>query len=144
MVEKQLQLELRMAFAMIDAPVAGLDRPEKIPLLICHAEVQPRQHDFPIWQTRDHAQQAADGGGGCGDARRYDKAGRRIVPPAPGKAVEHQVAPGHRIGLAQDRKSVVEGKSVSVCVDLGWRRLIKKKKDKKWTNRMLTTKHTTI
>src|SRR3546814_6461898 len=31
----------------------------------------------------------------------YDKAGRRIVPPAPGKAVEHQVAPGHRIGLAQ-------------------------------------------
>src|SRR3546814_20482601 len=38
MVEKQLQLELRMAFAMIDAPVAGLARPETIPLLICPAE----------------------------------------------------------------------------------------------------------
>src|SRR3546814_13857609 len=28
-----------------------------------------------------------------------------------------------------DRKSVVEGKSVSVCVDLGGRRIMKKKKD---------------
>src|SRR3546814_19325125 len=31
-------------------------------------------------------------------------------------------------GLRQDRKSVVEGKSVSVRVDLGGRRIIKKKK----------------
>src|SRR3546814_21075442 len=31
--------------------------------------------------------------------------------------------------LGQDRKSVVEGKSVSVRVDLGGRRIIKKKKD---------------
>src|SRR3546814_20292737 len=33
--------------------------------------------------------------------------------------------------LLQDRKSVVEGKSVSVRVDLGGRRIIKKKKKKK-------------
>src|SRR3546814_13690371 len=33
-----------------------------------------------------------------------------------------------------DRKSVVEGKSVSVRVDLGGRRIIKKKKTKTYTN----------
>src|SRR3546814_12553578 len=34
-------------------------------------------------------------------------------------------------GLIRDRKSVVEGKSVSVRVDLGGRRIIKKKKTKR-------------
>src|SRR3546814_15032168 len=33
------------------------------------------------------------------------------------------------LGKGQDRKSVVEGKSVSVRVDLGGRRIIKKKKE---------------
>src|SRR3546814_19722073 len=33
------------------------------------------------------------------------------------------------LAIAQDRKSVVEGKSVSVRVDLGGRRILKKKKE---------------
>src|SRR3546814_15021147 len=33
-----------------------------------------------------------------------------------------------RISRQTDRKSVGSGKSVSVCVDIGWRRFIKKKK----------------
>src|SRR3546814_11901503 len=37
---------------------------------------------------------------------------------------------GFEDGEAADRKSVVEGKRVSVRVDLGGRRIIKKKKDK--------------
>src|SRR3546814_4196466 len=39
-----------------------------------------------------------------------------------------------RLDRARDRKSVVSGKSVSVRVDLGGRRLIKKKKDKNRTH----------
>src|SRR3546814_20322669 len=35
---------------------------------------------------------------------------------------------GHAVGLVLDRKSVVSGKSVSVRVDLGGRRILKKKK----------------
>src|SRR3546814_21134058 len=38
------------------------------------------------------------------------------------------------IGTAPDRKSVVSGKSVSVRVDLGGRRIIKKKKTRNNTN----------
>src|SRR3546814_13106003 len=38
--------------------------------------------------------------------------------------------PAARLEIARDRKSVVEGKSVSVRVDLGGRRIIKKKKKK--------------
>src|SRR3546814_13709589 len=42
------------------------------------------------------------------------------------------VAPGKRqIGVGEDRKSVVEGKSGSVSVDLGGCRFIKKKKKNK-------------
>src|SRR3546814_13580124 len=37
------------------------------------------------------------------------------------------------ISKRADRKSVVEGKSVSVCVDLGGRRILKKKKKKQQT-----------
>src|SRR3546814_14601297 len=39
---------------------------------------------------------------------------------------EHFV-PAFEKGMAEDRKSVVEGKSVSVRVDLGGRRILKKK-----------------
>src|SRR3546814_14861966 len=67
---------------------------------------------------------------------RCHRAGRQCA------AVHHVASPGHsrtggsggiRAGkpahpLPRDRKSVVEGKSVSVRVDLGWRRIIKKKK----------------
>src|SRR3546814_13734979 len=58
--------------------------------------------------------------------------------PAPAP-LRHQ-APRHRrrsasyvSGRSRDRKSVVSGKSVSVRVDLGGRRTIKKKKKKKQT-----------
>src|SRR3546814_15538592 len=39
------------------------------------------------------------------------------------------------VGVIADRKSVVEGKSVSVRVDLGGRRIIKKKKKKQMTRK---------
>src|SRR3546814_12634461 len=42
-----------------------------------------------------------------------------------GRGIDIGVDPG--LGLLGDRKSVVEGKSVSVRVDLGGRRIIKKK-----------------
>src|SRR3546814_12139968 len=49
------------------------------------------------------------------------------------------VVPIGQFDLPRDRKSVVQGKSVSVRVDLGGRRIIKKKtKDRKNTK---TTKH---
>src|SRR3546814_16556960 len=40
---------------------------------------------------------------------------------------EHGIDAGEAAGAPQDRKSVGEGKSVSVRVDLGGRRLLKKK-----------------
>src|SRR3546814_14444668 len=43
-------------------------------------------------------------------------------------------------GRARDRKSVVEGKSVSVRVDLGGRRIIKNKKSKELEHIHRTTK----
>src|SRR3546814_17781764 len=43
-----------------------------------------------------------------------------------------QTQRGHFDRQTEDRKSVVEGKSVSVRVDLGGRRIIKKKKKKKY------------
>src|SRR3546814_16375930 len=47
----------------------------------------------------------------------------RLAPPT--RASMAPMAYGFRL---PDRKGVVEGKSVSVRVDLGWRRIIKKKK----------------
>src|SRR3546814_19191245 len=45
-----------------------------------------------------------------------------------GTVLRQALALGHReIGFDLDRKSVVEGKSVEVSVDLGGRRIIKKK-----------------
>src|SRR3546814_11938437 len=59
-------------------------------------------------------------------------------PPLPASAPRRAGDPalrGHRIGVdvpaRADRTSVVEGKSVSVRVDLGCRRIIKKKQSKK-------------
>src|SRR3546814_17642677 len=50
-------------------------------------------------------------------------------------AVDHVELADHRLQLgARDRKSVVEGKSVSVRVDLGGRRIIKKKTIEKANN----------
>src|SRR3546814_12338688 len=58
------------------------------------------------------------------------KRGAAVLDPEPGGAAR-EVA-GHRI---EDRKSVVSGKSVSVRVDLGGRRILKKKNTKhtRWT-----------
>src|SRR3546814_16586910 len=45
-----------------------------------------------------------------------------------GESMVSRARDASKVALAQDRKSVVEGKSVSVRVDLGGRRIIKKKK----------------
>src|SRR5213594_5168124 len=44
---------------------------------------------------------------------------------------------------ARDRKSVVSGKSVNACVDLGGRRVIKKKKNRiaKWESHLPDAEH---
>src|SRR3546814_17966728 len=46
-------------------------------------------------------------------------------------AVKCDLAPEERIGPAGDRKTLVTGKSVSVRVDHGGRRILKKKKNRK-------------
>src|SRR3546814_11295351 len=59
-----------------------------------------------------------------GDGRLFEDRLQRPAQPF----VRHRGQPGKRRRLALDRKSVVEGKSVSVSVDLGGRRHSKKKK----------------
>src|SRR3546814_15480293 len=67
--------------------------------------------------------------------RGWSRRRRRIEFAAPVDRVDIDAEriPAERIGIAgrldQERKSVVEGKSVSVRVDPGGRRLIKQKKD---------------
>src|SRR3546814_16787839 len=51
---------------------------------------------------------------------------QRVGEPA--ARTEHRARADQMIAGLEDRKSVVEGKSVSVRVDLGGRRIIKKKK----------------
>src|SRR3546814_19775647 len=70
-------------------------------------------------------------------ARGQDDSGGLIVPSllaaeaAPAKARIALINPARRLPEARsDRKSVVEGKGVSVRVELGGRRFIKKKKQK--------------
>src|SRR3546814_17474747 len=91
-----------------------------------------------------------DGGGGVGAKRRGSQGARlvraerrmaahdyldRLAGDPPGGLFQQRESAGaagrmpHGIGyLGGDRKSVVEGKSVSVRVDLGGRRFLKKKK----------------
>src|SRR3546814_17730240 len=57
--------------------------------------------------------------------------GRRARPAATAAEPGREVAARRGQLSALDRKSVVQGKSVSVRVDLGGRRIIKKKKNKK-------------
>src|SRR3546814_8501716 len=54
------------------------------------------------------------------------------------RAIHHYLQGRERIG---DRKSVVSGKSVSVSVDIGGRRIIKKKTQLKQTVRIVTTEY---
>src|SRR3546814_10991430 len=65
-------------------------------------------------------------GGGRPERRAPPGAGAARRAPAGGPTAG-RAPPG---GSCSDRKSVVEGKSVSVRVDLGGRRVIKKKNDK--------------
>src|SRR3546814_12382309 len=53
-----------------------------------------------------------------------------LHPIVIGRSAGHDPAQGIALPKRADRKSVVEGKSVSVRVDLGGRRLIKKQKIK--------------
>src|SRR3546814_20163119 len=83
-------------------------------------------------------------GRGCGGAVRRDpfgrpflagprsrarlrEAGKAAAPLRPGQC-RRRAADGRLSGLRPDRKSVVEGKRVSVRVELGGRRIIKKNK----------------
>src|SRR3546814_15388928 len=50
-----------------------------------------------------------------------------LAPTSPGTALPRTIGQFNRIWDLEDRKSVVEGKGVSVGVDLGGRRIIKKK-----------------
>src|SRR3546814_17339726 len=62
-------------------------------------------------------------------------------PPAATSAFRGPASPSRHSALRPpgrvDRKSVVEGKSVSVRVDHGGRRIIKKKKEKKYFNTII-------
>src|SRR3546814_11060475 len=81
---------------------------------------------------------------GIGLARRVIRS-RRALADRP-QRLAHR-ARAHRRGTVRprrpcrDRKSVVSGKSVSVRVDLGGRRIIKKQKNKKTRKTMSNEKH---
>src|SRR3546814_16652473 len=62
-----------------------------------------------------------------GNRSNAHRCSRKVVLPLPGGPTS---STGGRRNLPTDRKSVVEGKSVSVRVDLGGRRIIKKKTEK--------------
>src|SRR3546814_20189279 len=64
------------------------------------------------------------------DARRVDGGARDRLVPDHRRGVDRRQEPT-RLPHQRDRKSVVKGKSVSVRVDLGGSRIIKKKKKKK-------------
>src|SRR3546814_11838614 len=88
-----------------------------------------------MWDLEKEAQAAAfdavQPGAPC---ESVDAAARRVLERA-------GLGPDYRLpGL--DRKSVVSGKSVSVRVDLGGRRIIKKKKRNKHKPTTYTKKHT--
>src|SRR3546814_14455950 len=91
---------------------------------VCSSDLRlDRAHRQPV---PDHL--ARDRLGALGPDQRARMAHRKaavtdqILHPA------RQVAPAHQIRHMADRKSVVAGKSVSVRLDLGGRRSLKKKK----------------
>src|SRR3546814_14153021 len=89
---------------------------------VCSSDLAVRRPAAARGAGGDRLPAAADGAivrGGAGDG---GGAGRGI---ARRKAARHR-----GVGAWRDRKSVVSGKSVSVRVDLGGRRIIKKKNDK--------------
>src|SRR3546814_11602744 len=84
--------------------------------------------------ARDRARRRAWHGGGAPAPARCPSV--RLCAAASGRMVRADRLPAHHGAQSRgraraDRKSVVEGKSVSVRVDLGGRRIIKKKQTKK-------------
>src|SRR3546814_12179065 len=86
------------------------DRAERLPLLCFRRAPEPGGD-----QGDEEREEAEREGGERGEAGRGGHADRGASTVMPGL-------------FRQDRKSVVSGKSVSVRVDLGGRRIIKKKK----------------
>src|SRR3546814_19721868 len=80
--------------------------------------------DDPVMKTDQHVASFAAQIEGCGRA-----AGQHCQRSD--QQSDHGVSSGFMNARNRDRKSVVEGKSVSVRVDLGGRRIIKKKKNSK-------------
>src|SRR3546814_18025071 len=77
-------------------------------------------------EPRRHARRASVSGPGASSAGRRARAGCAI----PARCPRRRRDAADRSACFGDRKSVVEGKSVSVRVDMGGRRNIKKKKNK--------------
>src|SRR3546814_13980354 len=87
----------------------------------------------PIWAARSQAWAVAGGGW-------------HTAPAASGRRGESAGDDRRRRSdqcRRRDRKSVVQGKSVSVRVDLGGRRIIKKKRDIKRITRLVSNKQDT-
>src|SRR3546814_13608427 len=92
-----------------------------------------------------HLEHAGGGHPGLVIARLIVTGGRRFNQPQPlPQPGGYRLAVVYQIGIADppelDRKSVVYGKSVSVRVDLGGRRIINKKNDKLYYRDLRTTK----
>src|SRR3546814_14993392 len=86
---------------------------------VCSSDLVPPPHAVDLPGPLCQPQSAL---AGEGHRRRADP-GLRPRAERPGGA-----RPGRRAAAAGDRKSVVEGKRVSVRLDLGGRRIIKKKR----------------
>src|SRR3546814_16349507 len=88
-----------------------------------HARLREQRHPPPPRHHRSKGGVEPDRGVGVDDA----EAVRAHEADAPGSGDAEHLGLQRRTRLALDRKSVVSGKSVSVRVDLGGRRIIKKK-----------------
>src|SRR3546814_19181875 len=84
-----------------------------------------QRHDLPASAMNEEFSRV----GGVAQFKRPGVA--NIAPLVPANAVDMAIR--HRFAPRLDRKSVVSGKSVSVRVDLGGRRIIKKKKTQQTT-----------
>src|SRR3546814_16577128 len=89
----------------------------RTPFLVDGGDYAHGCHRRPVKSVAERCQRVEVGDAGCGGVDVGGQRSDRAAPP---------VAPG-------DRKGVVEGKSVSVRVDLGGRSIIKKKKKQKET-----------
>jgi hypothetical protein len=84
-VEEQLEVELRMGLDRAAAKagrLVGLVRPERLPFVLGHIEVEAGKDHRPLVEAGDDPQQPGDGGRGAGDSGGGDEARRRRAPPA--------------------------------------------------------------